>query len=111
MDTRTRSFALRARRLAAVTAVALAATAPGAAAQTAQDGYSAPGGNVQNDVQGNQSTGSPTTRAGTVQQSQSGSTTLPFSGLDVVFLLGAGVGLCAVGAGLRRMTTGEHPGR
>ena len=112
MELRNQDFPRRrARRIAAVNALVLAASAPGAAAQTAQDGYSAPGGTVQNDVQAGHPTGSPTSRAGTAQQSQTGSTTLPFSGLDLVFLLAAGAGLCAVGVGLRRMTNGEHPGR
>src|ERR1700716_1230868 len=97
----------RARRLGPRTAVARACSAPAAIAQTAQDGYSAPGGTVQSDVQGGGGGGSPTTPAGGAQQATTGSTPLPFSGLDLVFLLVTGAGLFAVGVGLRRVTHGQ----
>ena len=100
-------FRIRASALAAATALVLAVATPAAIAQTAQEGYSAPGGTVQSDVQG----GGPTNTTRTVQQARTGSTTLPFSGLDLVFLLGAGMGLFALGIGLRRLTQGTDPSR
>jgi hypothetical protein len=100
---------MRASLLAAVTALVLAAATPAAIAQTAQEGYSAPGGTVQSNVQGGGS--GPNSPASTVQQARTGSTTLPFSGLDLVFLLGAGMGLFALGIGLRRLTHSTDPSR
>jgi hypothetical protein len=111
MSLRQGNFRVRARRLAALTVLALVSTSPVAAAQTAQEGYSTPGGTVQNQVQAGGPTGSPTSPARAVQRSQAGSTSLPFSGLDLVFLLGAGTGLFVVGVGLRRVTQGEDPSR
>lgn len=112
MDLREGTLRARGRRLTAVTVVALALTAPAeAVAQTAQDGYSIPGGTVQNQLQTGRPTGSPTSPARTVQQARAASTGLPFSGFDLVFLLGAGTALFVVGAGLRRVTNGEDPDR
>jgi hypothetical protein len=110
MDPWRGKFPVRARRLGALTALVLACSSPAAVAQTVQDGYSAPGGTVQSDVQAGGG-GSPTTPARAVQQANTGSNSLPFSGLDLVFLLATGAALFGVGVGLRRMTHREDPSR
>src|ERR1700704_4712677 len=92
MDPWRGKFPVRARRLGALTAVALACSSPAAIAQTAQDGYSAPGGTVQSDVQAGGGGGSPTTPAGGGQQASTGSKTPPFRRADPGLPAGPGGG-------------------
>jgi len=77
------------RRLIAVLTLTLViasvAALPALAASTAQEGYAPPGGRVQVDADPHRST-------------------LPFTGLDVGLLLGAGVVLVAAGIGMARLT-------
>jgi hypothetical protein len=80
----------------AVVAMALAFASP-AFAQSSIQGYSDNAGQVQNDVNANQSPQVATTESG-------GS--LPFTGLDVALLAGAGALLAGVGLGMRRLTRG-----
>jgi beta-lactamase regulating signal transducer with metallopeptidase domain len=80
----------------AVVAMALAVASP-AFAQSSIQGYSDNAGQVQNDVNANQSPQVATTESG-------GS--LPFTGLDVALLAGAGALLAGVGLGMRRLTRG-----
>jgi len=61
----------------------------------AQNGYSGTGGQVQTQVQ---DTGSATSGSG------SGSGSLPFTGLDVALLAGAGLLLAGAGIAMRRVT-------
>jgi hypothetical protein len=79
--------------LSAVTILALfvAMAVPAAA----QNGYSGTGGQVQTQVQ---DTGSATSGSG------SGSGSLPFTGLDVALLAGAGLLLAGAGIAMRRVT-------
>jgi hypothetical protein len=79
--------------LSAVTILALfvAMAVPAAA----QNGYSGTGGPVQTQVQ---DTGSATSGSG------SGSGSLPFTGLDVALLAGAGLLLAGAGIAMRRVT-------
>ena len=76
-------------------ALALATTAY---AQDSQDGYRNEAGALQGQV----NSGTP---SGTVN-AESGS--LPFTGLDIALLLGAGGALVAVGLGMRRLTRGPE---
>lgn len=71
--------------------LALATTAYG---QSSVEGYSDQGGQVQNDVAG-------AAQGGAVQDSGG---SLPFTGLDVALLAGAGALLGAAGFGMRRLT-------
>ena len=65
----------------------------------AQNGYEGTGGQVQTQVQ---DTGSAT--SGTGSGSASGSGSLPFTGLDVALLAGAGLLLAGAGIAMRRVT-------
>ena len=72
--------------------VALLALAPVAfAADSSVDAYAGDAGEVQSSV-----------------TDDSSSSTLPFTGLDVGFVVGAGALLLAGGFGLRRMTAGRE---
>jgi hypothetical protein len=79
--------------LSAVTILAMfvAMAVPAAA----QNGYSGTGGQVQTQVQ---DTGATTSGSG------SGSGSLPFTGLDVALLAGAGLLLAGAGIAMRRVT-------
>jgi hypothetical protein len=87
------------RRLLAVLVVSVlvlsAAAAPSFAASTSQEGYTTPAGVVQSDVASNNDAN--TTR------STSGSQ-LPFTGLDVGLIAGAGALLVLFGLGMSRLT-------
>ena len=82
--------------LALALCLAFATTAFG---QSAVDGYNDLGGQVQSGVGGN-GNGSPP--AATTADTSSGS--LPFTGLDVALLAGAGGLLILAGVGMRRLT-------
>lgn len=82
-----------------------------APAQSSLDGYNDVGGNVQDqvdnptdDTAGTQESGEEPTSdvAGDVEESSGES--LPFTGLDVALLVGAGGLLVALGFGMRRLT-------
>jgi hypothetical protein len=76
------------------TALALSVAAtPAFAAQVSQEGYTTPAGVVQSDVQGNHSN---------ANSSTSGSQ-LPFTGLDVALMAGAGAVLVLLGFGMSRL--------
>lgn len=79
----------------------LAFPAGALAAASSQAGYSGPGGVVQSDVAGAAS-GSGRTAAQPVRGG--GSTSLPFTGFDVLLLAGAGVLLMGGGLALRRLS-------
>ena len=89
------------RSLATVMVVAvgaLLALAPSAfAASPVQEGYSAPGGNAQAEVQ-------PRTVA-SARATHHGGGPLPFTGLDLAFVLLVGAGLLLFGLGLRYLST------
>jgi hypothetical protein len=82
-----------------VSSLALSAAAvPAFAASTSQEGYVQPAGVVQSDVAGtNNGNDANTTR------STSGSQ-LPFTGLDVGLIAGAGALLVLLGVGMSRLT-------
>jgi hypothetical protein len=77
----------------------LLALASTAYAQDAQDGYRDQAGQVQNQVNGTESP------SGAVS-AEGGS--LPFTGLDIALLVGAGGLLVAAGFGMRRLTRGPE---
>jgi hypothetical protein len=81
--------------LSAITILALFVALAGPAA--AQNGYSGTGGQVQTQVQ---DTGAATSGSG----SDSGNGSLPFTGLDVALLAGAGLLLAGAGFAMRRVT-------
>ncbi len=81
-------------------AVVLAVVAAPAAAQSAPaQGYSTPAGQVQSDV----SSGDNGQGDGPRRLPKAASSHLPFTGFDVGLLLGVGLGLVLVGAGLSRL--------
>ena len=82
--------------LSAITVLALFVALAGPAA--AQNGYEGTGGQVQTQVQ---DTGTGTAGSGTTADN-SGS--LPFTGLDVALLAGAGLLLAGAGFAMRRVT-------
>jgi hypothetical protein len=90
------------RRLLAVLVVSVlvlsAVAAPSFAASTSQEGYTTPAGVVQSDVAGNNNSNDANTT-----RSTSGSQ-LPFTGLDVGLIAGAGALLVLLGVGMSRLT-------
>jgi hypothetical protein len=84
---------------AAATAATLLMAAPATAQTSAQNGYSAPAGSVQ---QQTDPTPGGTVKAAGSRESAGG--VLPFSGLDVVLVLGAGGVLLLLGASARRLS-------
>ena len=84
--------------LSGITVLALFVALAGPAA--AQNGYEGTGGQVQTQVQ---DTGSGTAGSGTGTASESGGS-LPFTGLDVALLAGAGLLLAGAGFAMRRVT-------
>jgi len=80
-----------------------------ASAQSSVDGYEDRGGQIQAQIQGGDNgdggggAGSTAPVAATTTDSGTGGS-LPFTGLDVALLLGAGGVLVAAGLGMRRLT-------
>jgi hypothetical protein len=96
--------------IAGLAVAMLAVGAPTAVAQSAapvQSGYSKPAGAVQTQVENNAPTKQPAAAVATpapkATVEQKGAQ-LPFTGLDVGFVLLAGAVLLAAGFGIRRMT-------
>jgi hypothetical protein len=96
--------------LAGTISAALLLGAPSAFAQSsAQQGYSKPGGIVQTQLDNGGGKGhNPGEVVQTPEQAtqakSSSSGTLPFTGLDLVLVVGAGGFLLALGLGIRRLT-------
>jgi hypothetical protein len=92
--------------ISSIAALALmAALAAPAFAQSSSDGYSDSAGQVQSQV--NSGGGDPPasgSSAAVTPVSDDGGSTLPFTGLDLALLLGAGGLLVAAGLGMRRLT-------
>jgi hypothetical protein len=90
--------------LALMTAIA----APAFAQSSSTDGYSDSAGQVQAQVGNGSGGGTPpaggSSAAATPVSTTDGGSTLPFTGLDVALLLGAGGLLVAAGLGMRRLT-------
>jgi hypothetical protein len=83
-------------------------------AQSSVDGYAPDDGAVQNQIEGNDDSGTPSnttepgTESGTTPQASASpsndSGSLPFTGLDLALLAGAGVVLLGLGLGMRHLT-------
>jgi hypothetical protein len=84
----------------------MGALATTAFAQSSADGYSDSAGQIQTQVAGGGGGGgNPPAGTSTVTPvSDSGGGSLPFTGLDVALLVGAGAALVAAGFGMRRLT-------
>jgi hypothetical protein len=83
----------------------MAAFATSAFAQSSTDGYSDNAGKIQTQVASGGGGGTPPAGTSTVTPvSDGGGGTLPFTGLDVALLVGAGGLLVAAGFGMRRLT-------
>ena len=94
------------RTLAATAAIAaLACPAAAFGQQSAQDAYK-PQGQVEQDVQGGSQGGGGGAVAGSTESSGSG---LPFTGMDVALLAGAGTLLLGAGVGIRRFAHRQDP--
>ena len=94
------------RILAATAAIAaLACPAAAFAQQSAQDAYK-PQGQVEQDVQGGSQGASGGAVAGSTENSGSG---LPFTGVDLALLAGAGALLLGTGVGMRRFAHRQDP--
>jgi hypothetical protein len=83
--------------------VLILAFAASASAQSSVQGYEDQGGQIQAQIQG----GGPSDGGGTTPvaaTTDSGGGSLPFTGLDVALLVGAGGLLVVAGLGMRRLT-------
>ena len=89
---------LRLTAVAAVVSLALVAAPPALAQTSAQDGYSAPAGSVQQQL----GHSSDRERVKAVRSTASGS--LPFTGLDIALVFAASGVLLAMGTSIRRLT-------
>jgi hypothetical protein len=78
--------------------------APAASAQTSVSGYSTPEGSVQQRLGGGDAPKDPSRAADT-----DGGGLLPFSGLDLGLVGGAGAVLLAMGLAVRRIGAGDSP--
>jgi hypothetical protein len=94
--------------LAGTISAMLLVAAPAFAQSSAQQGYSKPGGAVQTQLQnggGGNSPGASTSTPAAAKVTQAkASGKLPFTGLDLVLVVGAGGVLLALGLGMRRLS-------
>jgi hypothetical protein len=89
----------------AVTVMVLTlAVATSAAAQSSVEGYEDRGGQIQAQVQGPGGGGGSSPSVATTTTEGGGGGSLPFTGLDVALLLGAGGMLVVAGLAMRRLT-------
>jgi hypothetical protein len=79
------------------------AIAASASAQSSVDAYEDQGGQIQAQIEGGGGDGSGTAPVTATTDSSAGGS-LPFTGLDVALLFGAGGVLAAAGLGMRRLT-------
>lgn len=94
--------------LAGTISAMLLLAAPAFAQSSAQQGYSKPGGVVQTQLEnggkGNSPGASTSTPAASTPAVTKSSGKLPFTGLDLVLVVGAGGILLALGFGMRRLS-------
>jgi hypothetical protein len=91
-------FNLRHLLVALVAAMALAVPASAFGASAAQKAYNAPAGTIQNEVAGAQQGG-----GGEEATQTTSSSSLPFTGMDLALLFGAGGLFVGAGIGMRRL--------
>ncbi len=91
--------------LLAILVVALVVAAPAFAQTASQSGYSGPGGQVQAQIDDESNAPVAVTEGG-----GGGGGSLPFTGLDVALLAGAGLLLAGAGIGMRRLTRAPGAG-
>jgi hypothetical protein len=85
--------------------VLMLAFAASASAQSSVQGYEDQGGQIQAQIQGGGPTdGGGTTPVATTTTDSGTGGSLPFTGLDIALLLGAGGLLVVAGLGMRRLT-------
>jgi predicted secreted Zn-dependent protease len=94
--------------LCAVLAVCAFAPSAALAQVSSSDAYSGVAGKVQTDVQPQASKASPVSPTPPATQAKT-SSSLPFTGLDLTFVLGAGALLVGMGFGLRRLSVRRAP--
>jgi hypothetical protein len=97
--------------LAGTVSAALLLGAPSAYAETsAQQGYSKPGGIVQTQLENGTENIPPAgvTQTTTASSAKSSSSTLPFTGLDLVLVVAAGGILVGLGLAMRRLSRSTH---
>jgi hypothetical protein len=90
----------------AITVLALALAAPAFAQPSSQDGYTDQAGQVQAQVDDESSAPAVATSSG-----GGGGGSLPFTGLDVALIAGAGVLLVGAGIGMQRLTRAPRGGQ
>jgi hypothetical protein len=89
----------------AIVAVSLLTAAP-AFAQTASEGYSKPSGSIQERISTDRPPSDPPDEIEETR-TQEARSELPFTGLDVALIIGAGGVLLAMGFGMRRLSRTE----
>ena len=90
------------RRILTLSALALALAPATAVAQSSDEGYETDGPTVQNQIEAGGSAGQSESGSDpTAATASDGGEGLPFTGMDVGLLAGAGVLLVGVGAGMR----------
>jgi hypothetical protein len=103
------------RRLSIILAsvASLAFAAPALADDAMLSGYTSNGGQVQAEVvshgnSGNNGNGGNAAAPTAAAATQSSGTSLPFTGLDVMWVLAAGIGLAGLGLVTRRLSSGSR---
>jgi hypothetical protein len=92
----------------AALSVALIAAAPAYGQSAAQDGYSQPAGQVQQQLEQRSNEGHRVVPAATNESTPTSSDSkLPFTGLDIALVIAAGGVLLAMGLGIRRLSRAE----
>jgi hypothetical protein len=97
-----------ARRVSLLVVVAALFLAPSAIADPSVETYGGKGGQTQSQLGGNDVNGGPTSGTQSATSAGSAGGGLPFTGLDLAFMLGGGLVLLAVGASLARLVPREH---
>ena len=100
---------LKTKILGAALSIALIAAAPAFGQSAAQDGYSQPAGQVQQQLESRSNEGHRVVPAATNERTPTNNSDsrLPFTGLDIALVIAAGGVLLAMGFGIRRLSRAE----
>ena len=98
---------LKTKIVGAALSIALIAAAPAFGQSAAQDGYSQPAGQVQQQLESRSNEGHRVVPAATTNESTETDSKLPFTGLDIALVIAAGGVLLAMGLGIRRLSRAE----